>query len=119
MKYLFSLVFVALASVANAGELTVIGDGSVSLPADRAVLSVAAVSESATAGDALKSNNNTTNKVFTTLKKLGVKKEEVQSQGVTVAPKYVYQQDKEPLLVGYTASHTINIVVCDYLSIYS
>jgi hypothetical protein len=113
-KFLLSMVAMLIAPIALlAGEITVVGNGSVSLPATTGYVSVSIVTEAKSPADALALNKDATNNIFALLKKLNVKKEEMQTQGVELSPKYVYTQNQEPTLVGYTVRYSLQVTVCD------
>jgi hypothetical protein len=114
MKKFLTAIVVALAAplALFAGEMTVSGTGSVSLAADNAYVTLSVVTEAAKPAEALKMNSDATNRVFDSLTRLGIKKNEMQTQGLRLTPKYFYAEKQEPKLIGYTAVHSIQITVC-------
>ena len=112
-KFLYALIACLVAPLALfAGELTVQGTGSVSLAADNGYINMSVVTEAIRPADAMSLNNEATSRVFDSLTRLGIKKNEMQTQGLRLAPKYLYQEKQEPKLVGYVVTHTLQITVC-------
>jgi hypothetical protein len=113
MKQFLTMIVCMVAPVSLlAGEISVQGTGSVSLAADNGYINMSVVTEAPRPADAMSLNNEATNRVFDTLTRLGIKKNEMQTQGLKLTPKYFYQEKQEPKLVGYTVIHTIQITVC-------
>ena len=94
------------------GEITVMGEGTVALAADNAYVTVSVVTESTKPSNALSLNSEATNRIFATLAQLGVKKNEIQSQNLRLTAKYEYPEKQQPKLVGYVATHVLQITVC-------
>lgn len=115
------------AGAAVAGEAAPV---SAHLNADRAVIEVTAESEARVAPDialinagvmtaaptaaaAMAENRTKMNAVFAALKKAGVADKDIQSAGISINPQYKYEQDQPPVVTGYQASNTVNVVVRD------
>lgn len=113
MKFLTAMVVcLAMPFALLAGEITVQGTGSVSLAADNGYINMSVVTEAPRPADAMSLNNDATSRVFDSLTRLGIKKNEMQTQSLRLTPKYFYPEKQEPKLVGYTVAHTIQITVC-------
>jgi hypothetical protein len=113
-KFLLSMIAVLIAPITLfAGEITVTGTSVVSMPATTGYITVAVVTEAKTPADALALNKDATTNIFALLKKLNIKKEEMQTQGFQLSPKFVYIQNQEATLTGYTVKYTLQITVCD------
>jgi uncharacterized protein YggE len=113
-KFLATVVAVFVTPlVLLAGELTVTGVGSVSVPADNAYVSMSVVTDAVKPADALNMNSEATNRVFASLAKLGIKKNEMQTRDLSLRAKYNYPEKGQPKLEGYTVTHTIQITVCN------
>lgn len=113
-KFLLSLVAILFAPLALfAAEITVLGNSTVALPATTGYITVAVVSEAKTPADALSLNKTATDNIFALLKKLNIKKEEMQTQGFNLSPKYIYTQNQEPTLTGYVVKYRLQVTVCD------
>lgn len=112
-KFVAAFVVALMAPLALfAGEVTVTGSGSMSLAADNAYVVVSVITEATRPADALSLNNEATSRIFDSMTRLGVKKNEITTQGLRLSPKYFYQEKQEPKLVGYTVTHTLQITVC-------
>jgi len=113
MKFLAAMIVcLAMPFALLAGEITVQGTGSVSLAADNGYINMSVVTDAPRPADAMSLNNEATSRVFDSLTRLGIKKNEIQTQGLRLTPKYFYAEKQEPKLVGYTVTHTIQITVC-------
>lgn len=112
-KFAATLVVALLAPLALlAGDVTVTGTSSMSLAADNAYVVVSVQTEAPRPADALSLNNEATTRIFDSMTRLGIKKNEVATQSLRLQPKYTYQEKQEPKLTGYTVVHTIQITVC-------
>ncbi len=83
------------------------------MPADNANISISVVTEAPKPANALSLNSESTNRVFDSLTKLGIKKSEIQTQGLRLTPQYFYPDNQKPRLTGYQVTHTLNITVCN------
>jgi uncharacterized protein YggE len=105
---------------ARAGEkqalvpsLTVVGSGKVSARPDMAQVQVGVVTEAPSAAKALKDNNATMARLFSTLDARGIARKDVQTSGFGVAPQYKRGPHGEqlPQVVGYRVSNAVRIKV--------
>jgi uncharacterized protein YggE len=96
---------------ASQASITVTGTGKVKYVPDVAHLSFGVSHEEKTASEAWKKNAEVVKKIFESLKALGIAEKDVQTTNVNVSPKYVYEKDKEPRLVGYVASYDLTVTV--------
>src|SRR3954471_669975 len=92
-------------------SITVTGTGKVKYVPDVAHLSFGVSHEAKTAAEAWQKNAVVVKKIFESLKALGIADKDVQTNNVNVSPKYVYEKDKEPRLVGYVASYDLTVTV--------
>jgi uncharacterized protein YggE len=106
-------VLVGGGAVANA--ITVMGTGSVDVPADQAVLSIGVETKAADAAKAADANAQAMNRVLEALKKAGVPDSAVQTAGVTVAPDYSTPApgsgQQQPS--GFRATNVVTVTVPD------
>ncbi|MCB1507160.1 MAG: SIMPL domain-containing protein [Hyphomicrobiaceae bacterium] len=114
------LAVLTLASGANAGEagmqrhVTVSAQGKVSARPDMANLSSGVVSEAATAGEALASNNVAMKNLVSSLKDWGIASGDIQTSGFNVSPRYTHNRDgKPPSIEGYSVTNDVHVVVRD------
>jgi|HubBroStandDraft_6_1064221.scaffolds.fasta_scaffold265822_2 uncharacterized protein YggE len=95
--------------------MTVSGQGEVKSVPDEAQLSAGVVTQGSTAADALASNSRAMNRVFATLKQLGIPDKAVQTSEFSVSPQY--QNDRNgnttQRIVGYQVSNTVSVTVDD------
>ncbi len=108
----------ALAAGNDAGPrmLVVSGQGEVKAKPDQAQLSAGVISEAKTAAAALSANSAAMNKVFATLKSLGIPDNKIQTSNFSVNPQYPpYRQDNpEPHhIIGYQVSNQVTVIVDD------
>ena len=79
-----------------------------------AVISIGVQSEAKTAAAALTQNSQAMTATIAQLKKLGVADKDVQTSGLSINPRYDYEQNRSaPPIVGYTASNTVTVRLRD------
>jgi uncharacterized protein YggE len=105
-----TLALLFTTSLASA-NVTVSGTGKVSYAPDIGYVSVGISSDGATATEAWQKNSAIVKKVFEGLKALGLDPKDYHTSGLNLTPRYVTPNDKEPVLVGYTASYDLNVTV--------
>lgn len=97
-----------------ARTVTVTGQGEASAAPDMAVLSIGVQSEGETASAALRENSGQMNATIKKLKDLGVADKDIRTSGLSVNPRYDYEQSRAaPPIVGYTASNTVTVRLRD------
>jgi uncharacterized protein YggE len=92
------------------GTLTVTGTGSVTTQPDTARLSAGVTTQGANASDAMAANGEAMAKVIAALKRAGVASKDLQTEFVSVDPRYD-RGGRE--VVGYSASNSVSAVVRD------
>jgi uncharacterized protein YggE len=90
------------------GTVTMNGVGSVTAVPDTATLAFGVTTEAKTAADALARNSDAAAKVIAAVKKAGVAAKDVQTQSVSLSPRYTDRGDE---ILGYTASNTVSAIV--------
>jgi uncharacterized protein YggE len=90
------------------GTLSVLGTGVVTTIPDTARISAGVATQDATASDAMSANAGAMSKVIDALKKAGVSSKDLQTEFVSVEPRY---DDVGRTVVGYTASNSVSAVV--------
>ncbi|MGQ0741000.1 MAG: SIMPL domain-containing protein [Alphaproteobacteria bacterium] len=96
--------------------LVVTGEGKVMAKPDQAQLSAGVITEAKTAAAALSANNKAMNKVFATLKSLGIPENKIQTSNFSVSPQFPpYKPDNpEPRrIIGYQVSNQVTVIVDD------
>jgi uncharacterized protein YggE len=100
----------AAGSTADKSLISVTGHGEIEVEPDVAYISLGVETEGKTANEAQQENA----KVFAALEKVltekyEVDKKELKTTNFQVNPKYNYQDREEPKIVGYTASHMVQV----------
>ncbi len=90
--------------------ITVTGLGSVKAAPDQATFSFGVETQGATANEALAANNEAVQKVIDAVKGEGIPDEDIQTQSVSVTPRY---SSDGQVIIGYSAINTINAIVRD------
>jgi uncharacterized protein len=116
MRALSALTAVLLTALVARADITVTGDGKITVVPDIAHISVGVVTDGKTAADALAANNTAMRALFKALEALGISERDIQTSSFTITPKYespvsVPEHPLPPVLVGYTVSNQITVTV--------
>jgi uncharacterized protein YggE len=95
----------------RATTLDVSGSGEVEARPDMAVINLGVATEAATADAALADNNRRMAAAMAALKAAGIPARDIQTAGLNLSPKYVYEANQPPRLAGYQASDDVRITV--------
>jgi uncharacterized protein len=87
------------------------GNGEVRRAPDIAFVTTGVLSQGATAAEALAANTSAMNALFAALKDAGIAEKDVQTSNFMVQPRYNFQDNKAPELVGYDVSNNVTITV--------
>jgi uncharacterized protein YggE len=98
------------AGEAAPGTLVVLGTASVTTKPDTASMSAGVTTQAPTAAGAISANADAMAKVIEALKRAGVASKDLQTEFVSVEPRY---DDKGRTIMGYTASNSVSAVVRD------
>ena len=104
------------AFAAEAPEIRVSGEASVSAPPDRARLSAGVVSQAQTVDAALDANTAAMTEVFAQIRALGIPENNIQTSNFSVSPQYPPNRpgNREPRdIIGYRVSNQVSIVIDD------
>lgn len=74
---------------------------------DRATVRISVQTRATTAAAAASENATKQNAVLSALRSLGIPNEQLSTADYSVSPEYRYEQNKSPVLVGYTVTNTI------------
>jgi uncharacterized protein YggE len=74
---------------------------------DRATISIAVQTKALTAAAAAADNAKKQSSVLTALRALGMTNEQLSTSGYSVNPEYRYEQNKSPVLTGYTVTNSV------------
>src|SRR5262245_59950471 len=98
-------------TAAARADISVTGNGKVTVVPDIAYITLAVVTDGATASDAMDANSAAMKKLFALLGRLGVEERDVETTHFSVSPKYRHPKDGEPVLIGYTVTNQITVKV--------
>ena len=90
-------------------RLDVTATGEVARVPDIAVISTGVVTRAATASGAIRQNAARMERVRSALRRAGVEDRDIQTSSINLNPEYSYQQNKAPVLNGYTASNQVSV----------
>ena len=90
--------------------ITVNGIGKVKATPDQASFSFGVETQGLTADQAMAANNEAVQKVIDAVKGAGIPAEDVQTQQVSVSPRY---SDDGQAIVGYSATNSVNVTIKD------
>jgi uncharacterized protein len=93
---------------ADPGTLSVVGTGSVTTKPDTARVSAGVTTQASNAAGAMAANADEMSKVIEALKRAGVASKDLQTEFVSVNPRY---DDNGQAIVGYSASNSVSAVV--------
>jgi uncharacterized protein YggE len=111
MKALIASVVTLLFAGLASANVSVSGNGKVTYVPDLVHVSVGVAGDGKTATEAWQKNEETVKKVFAALKAFGIDPKDVKTTGLNISPRYVKHMDREPELVGYTATYDLNVTV--------
>lgn len=97
----------------HAAKLTVTGQGRSSAAPDLALITLGVSTEAATAEEAMTQNSSRQKAVIDALTAEGVEARDIQTAGLSLSPKMVYDNNQPPKMVGYVAQNTVNVRVRD------
>src|SRR5271157_1181133 len=116
-RFLALLVCLPLAAAAqmtiSQGTVQAIGSATISVPPDQAQLDVGVVTQAATAQDAGQQNATLTTTVLNALKGVLGTAGTIQTISYSVSPRYSTTQGQASVIIGYTASNTVQVTTTD------
>ncbi|MBA2686798.1 MAG: SIMPL domain-containing protein [Gemmatimonadaceae bacterium] len=121
MKRFFLAISVLLAPVVAQSQvtnepipqITVVGRGETKISPDRANIQISVQTRAATAGAAGAANATRQRAVLDALRKLGLSDDQLSTANYTVHPEYRYEPNRNPTIIGYSATNTIVAEVRD------
>lgn len=93
--------------------LDVTGRGTVKVSPDTAIITVGVNHLADTASEAFRQTSATANQLAETLKKFGVKAEEIRTSELSLYPEYNWTQDKGQVLKGFRSSTSLTVTTQD------
>jgi uncharacterized protein len=109
---LFSLIASAQAP-APLPFVRAIGSATVPVKPDKATIQFSVVTTASTAQDAASQNANVVTAVLAALGTLLGPNPNIQTLSYSLNPNYNYPQNGQPILTGYTASNTVQVILTD------
>lgn len=97
----------------RACDLSVVGVGELSLEPDRAQVTLGAVFQAETAGEAQRRVNRVLGQVIDDVRDLDVAGTLIQTSSISIQPVYEHQRNKAPRITGYRASNSVSVQVDD------
>lgn len=94
--------------------ISVTGEGRASAAPDMALITIGVQSEAPTAAAALRQNSADMTATINKLKELGVADRDIQTSGLSVNPRYNYEENRSsPNVIGFTASNSVSVKLRD------
>ncbi len=93
--------------------ITLAGHGEAKAQPDIAVVNAGVFTQGATAAEALAANTVSMTALFAALKAAGIAERDIQTSNFMVQPRYEYEQNQPPKLVGYDVTNAVTITVRD------
>lgn len=90
-------------------RLDVSASGEVTRVPDVAVISTGVVTRAVSASAAIQQNATRMERVRAALKRAGIEDKDIQTSSINLNPEYTYQQNKSPVLNGYSASNQVSV----------
>jgi hypothetical protein len=88
-----------------------VGTATITAKPDQARISIGAMTQAATAEDAVEQDAAKTQSVLVSLKALIGSNGTIQTTNYSVAPQYKYEQGQAPTITGYEANHTVEVTL--------
>lgn len=91
--------------------VSISASGEASAVPDMANISAGVVTEAEDSEKAMRDNAEQMDKLIKAIHKAGIDKKDVQTSGISLSPRYHYQQDQKPQITGYVARNTVSVKV--------
>jgi uncharacterized protein YggE len=92
-------------------SITVSGNGKVLYVPDVGYIHVGISSDAFTAAEAWKKNAEIVKKIFDALKQYGVEDKDLNTNNISVQPRYLHKDKEQPKFLGYTVSYDLSVKV--------
>lgn len=113
-----ALPLTAPAFAQTAGQITVVGEASLSATPDMATVSLGVTTEGATAAEAMNANSAALTAVIERLKGAGIAENDLQTLNLSLNPNWVgYETGQTPTISNYSAMNMLNVRVRDLASL--
>jgi hypothetical protein len=107
------LLAAALLAQTSSGTIQAVGSATISVNPDQAELNVGVVTQGATAQDAGQQNATLTTTVLNALKGVLGTAGTIQTISYSISPRYSTTQGQTSVIIGYTASNTVEVTTTD------
>ncbi len=87
--------------------------GEVKVTPDRATLRISVQTKAPTAAAAATQNATRQKAVIDALRAMGIPSDKISTTGYNVMPEHRYEQNREPVILGYTVVNTVSVEVTD------
>ncbi|WP_075998098.1 SIMPL domain-containing protein [Salaquimonas pukyongi] len=100
-------------------QISIVGEASVDVAPDLAILDLGVLREGKTAREALSANNLAMSEVLDAMKQAGIEARDLQTSNFAIHPKYVHhrpkdgEEQKPPRIVGYRVTNTLTVRIRD------
>lgn len=111
MKAFLATLATLLCTGLASANVSISGTGKVVYVPDIGWVTVGVASDGKTATEAWQKNAEIVKRLFAVLKAKGLDPKDLKTSGLSITPRYVYPKNKEPQLVGYTASYDLTVTV--------
>jgi uncharacterized protein YggE len=92
-------------------QIAVVGRGEIKVSPDRATIQISVQTKAATAAAAAADNANKQQSVMAAIRALGLGTDQLSTINYNVYPEQRYEQNREPVIVGYNVTNTILVDV--------
>lgn len=100
-------------AAAKAATLTIVASADVQATPDIAEIGAGVMTQATTAEAALAENAQRMDRVVRSLRAQGIADRDIQTSGLSIQPQFRYEQNREPILVGFRASNQVRVVLRD------
>jgi uncharacterized protein len=91
--------------------ISVVGQGEVRVVPDVASVTIGVTGTAPAAREALDENNKAMNALLDVLKKAGIEPRDIATSNFSLGPRYDYNNNNQPKLLGYDVSNTVTVTV--------
>ena len=94
-------------------RVSVTGEAKVQAQPDTAIITIAVVTQNASASEAQAENASRSEAVIRAVRAAAGANAEVQTSGYSLQPQYAYKQNESPTITGYTARNSVIVTMSD------
>ncbi len=101
------------AIIASVPSISIGSRGEVKVTPDRATIQISVQTKAPTAAVAAAQNATRQKAVIDALRAMGIPADKISTTGYNVMPEHRYEQNREPVIIGYTVVNTVSVEVTD------